>query len=96
MALSDKKIELLWSEFRDSVRNSTPVDKNETPEQKRKRMTRLEANVEEWFKYYFPKYAFSEPAPFHKKATQRVINNAEWYEVRSWSRELAKSTRTML
>lgn len=95
MALSDKKIELLWSEFRDSVRNSTPVDKNETPEQKRKRMTRLEANVEEWFKYYFPKYAFSEPAPFHKKATQRVINNAEWYEVRSWSRELAKSTRTM-
>lgn len=95
MALSDKKIELLWSEFRDSVRNSTPVDKNETPEQKRKRMTKLEANVEEWFKYYFPKYAFSEPAPFHKKATQRVINNPEWYEVRSWSRELAKSTRTM-
>ncbi len=95
MALSDKKIELLWSEFRDSVRNSTPVDKSETPEQKRKRMIRLEANVEEWFVYYFPRYAFSEPASFHKKATQRVINNPEWYEVRNWSRELAKTMRTM-
>ncbi len=95
MALSDKKIEMLWSEFRDGVRNSTHVDKSETQEQQRKRIAKLESNVEEWFKYYFPKYAYSDPAPFHKRATQRVINNAEWYEVRSWSRELAKSTRTM-
>lgn len=95
MALSDKKIELLWSEFRDGVRNSTHVDKSETKEQQRKRIARLERDVEEWFKYYFPKYSYAEPAPFHKKATQRIINNNEWYEVRSWSRELAKSTRTM-
>ncbi len=95
MALSDKKIELLWGEFRDGVRNSTHVDKSETQEQQRKRIAKLESNVEDWFKYYFPKYAYSEPAPFHKRATQRIINNPEWYEVRSWSRELAKSTRTM-
>lgn len=95
MGLSNKKLEQIWGEFRDSVKNSTPVDKNETPEAQRKRIAKLEAEPEEWFKYYFPKYAFAEPAPFHKQSTKRIINNPEWYEVRSWSRELAKSTRTM-
>lgn len=95
MALSNKKLEQLWGEFRDSVKNSTPVDKNESPEAQRVRKLKLEANPEEWFKYYFPKYAFCEPADFHKKATKRIVANPEWYEVRSWSRELAKSTRTM-
>lgn len=96
MALSNRKVELLWGEFRDSIINSTPVDKSESPAEQRKRMAYLEANVEEWFKYYFPKFAYAPPAKFHLKATQRVIKNAEWYEVRNWSRELAKSTRTMM
>lgn len=95
MALSDKKIELLWSEFRDSVRNSTHIDTNETQEAQRKRIAHLEKNIEEWFNYYFPKYSYSPPAKFHINATQRIISHPEWYEVRSWSRELAKSTRTM-
>jgi hypothetical protein len=85
-----------WDELRDSILTSTTVDYNETAAEKLKRIAYLETHDEEWFKYYFPNYATAEPADFHKKATKRVLNNPEWYEVRAWSRELAKSTRTMM
>lgn len=93
---SDKSHFASWQEFRDNVSKSTPVDLNETAAEKAKRIEWLEKNDEEWFKYYFPNFYTSEPAPFHKKATKRVMSNPEFYEVRSWSRELAKSARTMM
>lgn len=83
-----------WEAYRKSLINSTPVPVENIAD-KRKRITRLEAHPEEWFKYYFPKYAYAEPAPFHKRATKRILKNKRWYEVRAWSRELAKDTRTM-
>lgn len=86
----------IWQEYAHSARNSAPVDLHETRAQQEARKARLESNPEEWFKYYFPKYATSEPAPFHKKSSKRIIENPEWWEVRMWSRELAKSTRTMM
>ena len=68
---------------------------NETTIEKAKRIKGLEQNPEEWFKYYFPNYCTSDSADFHKEATKRIIENAEWFEVRAWSRELAKSARSM-
>lgn len=94
--LTDKKHLENWNIFRENIAKSTPVDLHETPIQKRKRMDALEADPEKWFKYYFPSYCTAEPAPFHKKATKRIVENPEWMEVRSWSRELAKSARTMM
>jgi hypothetical protein len=94
--LNDKQELALWLEFAEGIRNSTPIDTSEKPQDKIKRIARLEADPEEWFKYYFPKYAGAPPAAFHKEAAKRVIDNPEWYEVRNWSRELAKSTRTMM
>ena len=99
---SDKLLISSWKEFADGIRNSTPIDTTETGSAKIARINRLQANPEEWFAYYFPKYSQkpdgtkSPPAQFHKDATVRVLNNPEWTEVRSWSRELAKSTRTMM
>jgi phage terminase large subunit-like protein len=93
--LSKKQYSNLWAEYRDNIIAATPVDNTETIKQRRERMLMLEANPEQWFVYYFPNYAYAAPADFHKKATKRVLNNLEWYEVRSWSRELAKDTRTM-
>ena len=90
-----RKIQSLC-ERTDNVCNSNQIDISETPEEKRKRIAMLEDDPEQWFQYYFPKYAYAEPADFHKAATKRVIDNQEWYEVRMWSRELAKSTRTMM
>ena len=95
MPITNKQIEIQWTEFRDSIKNSTSVDQNESTEQQRKRIGRLEKNFEEWVKYYFPKYAYAEPAEFHKKSSKRILNNPEWWENRCWSRELAKDTRTM-
>lgn len=98
MALSrkDKEEVFGWDEFVKNQYRATPVDLNESPSDKLIRKANLEKNPEEWFKYYFPNFYTSEPAPFHIKATKRVIDNPEWYEVRSWARDLSKSGRTMM
>jgi hypothetical protein len=94
--ISNKEYLDLWREFCENMDNATPIDLTETHSDKLKRIKHLEANPEEWFKHYFPNYYTSEPADFHIKATKRVLKNPEWYEVRSWARELSKSGRTMM
>jgi hypothetical protein len=86
----------IWEEYKKNVERSTPVDLTETATQQRDRIARLEADPEAWIKYYFPKFAKYDPAPFHKASAARIIAHPEWVEVISWSRELAKSTRTMM
>jgi hypothetical protein len=94
--LTDKQILQQWNEYVENVRKSTALLTGENEEQQRRRIKILEDDPELWFKYYFPSFAYAEPAPFHKAATKRIVKNLEWFEVRSWSRELAKSTRTMM
>lgn len=94
--VSNKEYLDAWREFCENMDNATPIDLTESHGAKLKRIAQLEKNPEEWFKYYFPNYYTSEPADFHIKATKRVLANAEWYEVRSWARELSKSGRTMM
>lgn len=93
---TDKQYLKLWEQFRENISKATPVDLNETPGQKEARIKELEAHPEKWFKYYFPNFYTSEPAPFHKRATKRILKNPEWFEVRPWARELSKSGRTMM
>ena len=98
----DKQKIISWAEYNKNIAASTPVDKEEKSDAKRRRIKRLEEDPEEWYKYYFPKYTSKTngqpipPAPFHIAASKRIIDNPEWYEVIMWSRELAKSTRTMM
>ncbi len=96
LSTADKRALVTWEEFAQSIKKATVIDYNESELDKRKRIERLEADPEEWFKYYFPNFCTAPPAKFHKKATKRIIENKRWFEVRMWSRELAKSTRTML
>ncbi len=96
MKLTDKDHLQAWREFCDNMDRATPIDQNETQQGKLKRIKRLEADDEAWFKYYFPNFYTSEPADFHKKSTRRVMTKDELYIVRSWSRELSKSGRTMM
>jgi hypothetical protein len=94
-----KNIKQLFDELQKkhtSLASAVPVDISELPAAKRLRIKQLEQNPEDWFKYYFPAYVSAPPAQFHIEATIRVIDHPEWYEVRNWSRELAKSTRTMM
>ena len=85
-----------WEEFRKGLINAASVDDTETIPEKRARIAKLEKDNEAWFAYYFPTYYKSAPAPFHIKATNRIFKNKRWYEVRAWSRELAKTARTMM
>lgn len=92
---SDKQAVQEWDEFRKSLMEATIVDSSETHAEKILRRNKLQENPEEWFVYYFPSYCKSLPAKFHKQATKRLLENKRWYEVRAWSRELAKSARSM-
>ncbi|MBA3830151.1 MAG: hypothetical protein H0X33_14525 [Taibaiella sp.] len=94
--LSEKEALRNWENFVDNIRKTTALLTNETEEQQKKRIKYLEADFEEWVRYYFPKYAYAAPADFHTESSKRVLNNPEWVEVRIWSRELAKSVRTMM
>lgn len=85
-----------WQEYCESFKKSAIVDLTESYADKIKRKKHLEENHEEWFKYYFPNYCKSEPADFHKESTQRILDNDEWFEIKAWSRELAKSARSMM
>lgn len=96
MSKLDKRALFDWEEFVENMNRAAPVDYQESKRDQRKRIEKLESKPEEWFNYYFPAFATHEPAPFHKRSTKRVLGNPEWYEARPWSRELAKSARTML
>lgn len=96
--LTDKQIAAQWDDFAKEMRQATPVNRNETPAEKAKRMSWLEkeGNEVEWFKYYFPNFCLSEFAIFHLKMFKRLIKNKRWFELLMWARELAKSTSVML
>lgn len=96
LKLTDRDALREWDEFRKGLINAATVDDTETVPEKRSRIARLETDAESWFAYYFPDYYKKEPAAFHKKATKRLLGNKRWYEVRAWSRELAKSSRAMM
>lgn len=93
---ADRRASIDWDEFVRDMNRDAPVNLRESQAEKLKRIAALEADDEAWFRYYFPNYCYAEPADFHKASTKRVMTNAEWYEVRAWSRELSKSGRTML
>ena len=95
MKQRDKSSLQFWEEFRRDILESTSIPK-ESEAEKLKRIKRLEANPEEWFIFHFQKYCTALPAKFHIQATQRLLSNDRWYEVRAWSRELAKSARIMM
>ena len=84
-----------WEKFKEDIARSTPVDKTMTHAEREKHRIYLEAHPVEWIKFFCAPYVKSEFAPFHKRAIRRIIANGEWFEVLSWSRELAKSTITM-
>lgn len=93
---SDKQAYKEWEKFYLNFVAEISADQNETIEQQKARIKRLESNFEEWKKYYFPKYCYAPAAPFHIDASKRILNNLEWYESRVWARELAKDAVCMM
>lgn len=96
LTIEDRRALLGWEEERKSILNAVTVDTSESEAEKLQRIARLERDDEAWFKYYFPNYYTCKPAPFHIKATRRLMKNKRCYYVRAWSRELAKTARSMM
>lgn len=96
MTQQEKQALRQWEEFHKSFARDALIDHNLTAGQIDKLRKELEADPVRWCKWMFPAYTKSEFAPFHIRAIKRLIENDEWYEVLSWSRELAKSTIVMM
>ena len=95
MTAEEKKALQRWAEHQKALAADIPVEDWLSNRDIEKRRAALEKDPVEWIKYFFPKYARYEFAPFHIKAIHRITEHDEWYEVLSWSRELAKSTVAM-
>lgn len=94
--LTPKAARTEWEEFFGTFMSNASVDPTEPPEERQRRRAELEKDPERWFEYYFHRYCRCQPAPFHIRATRRLIADPNIYEVRAWSRELAKSARSMM
>lgn len=92
---TDNKALREWQEYVRDIEASTPVEINMTEAEKAKKRAYLEAHPIEWIQYFFPKYAKYPFADFQKRHIKRILSHDEWFEVTSWSRELAKSTIVM-
>lgn len=93
--IEDKQSLKKWREFTAGIRAETSVDTSMPESEKIRMKARLESNPTEWIRYFFPMYAKHPFARFQTRAINRILNNPEWFEVLSWSRELAKSTIVM-
>jgi hypothetical protein len=85
-----------WDSYYESFIADVEAATNETESERKKRISRLEADNRQWCAYYFPKYCYAPSPGFHIRAMNRELSNPEWYEVRLWSRELAKDVVEMM
>lgn len=73
------------------IAQSTSINIHESPDEKLRRMKRLEKNYGDWFEYYFPNYAKSKCAWFHIALAKLIINNRIIRILAEWFRSAAKS-----
>lgn len=92
----DKRALAKWQAYCEDIQNEVPVDVGLSVAEKQAKLAYLEAHPVEWIQFFLPNFAKYEFAPFHLDFIDRILSNDEWFEVLSWSRELAKSTLTMM
>ena len=80
-----------WREYYRALKRDKAVD-SLSPVERKQRLAKLEKDPVAWMLFFFAEYARYPFTSFQKKAIRRITSNSEWYEVLSWSRELAKST----
>ena len=94
MKIQDKKQIQYWQQYRKNLLSATPTDNLSFGELYKSRSC-LEKDIILWCQFFFPTYASSPFAVFQKRFLRRITSSLEYYQVLSWSRELAKSTITM-
>lgn len=89
--IDDRKAFKEWMQYHKSLQSDKAVDLLSAVDRKRT-LTKLEKDPVVWMQFFFAEYCRAPFTSFHKRAIKRITSNSEWYEVLSWSRELAKST----
>lgn len=75
---------------------STSVDIRESPEEKVKRVKKLEDSYIPWFEYYFPHIAKTKSAKYHKKLSDLIIDNEKGKTLAEIYRSGAKSVHVSM
>jgi len=96
MKPDEKRASGYWDDYRRNLKAATTVDRSISFAEREKLRKRLESDPVAWMLEMFPNYCRSPFARFQVRAIARIIEHPEWYEVLSWSRELAKSTVVMM
>ena len=84
-----------WREYHLSLKRDRGAD-DLCPADRIAKLRKLEKDPVQWMQFFFAEYVKYPFTTFQKKAIRRITSNPEWYEVLSWSRELAKSTIVFL
>jgi phage terminase large subunit-like protein len=76
------------------IKSSTPAEVGENIASKNERVQKLLADPLAFCKYYFPKWASSEFADFHKDAAKAILNHPEKKMILAWAiaRNMSKTT----
>ncbi|GAB6121646.1 phage terminase large subunit [Dysgonomonas termitidis] len=70
---------------------ATEIRKQESVQEKIKRINDLESDYAKWFEYYFPNFAKSKCAPFHKALARYIVKHKRCRVLAEWYRSAAKS-----
>ncbi len=93
---NDNKAYKSFLEYKHKIRKTILRDGDETPDQKAKRIKKLEADPEAWARYYFPLYTKLPLAKFHVRFGLEMINMVTGILVKRWFRGASKSTYAMI
>jgi hypothetical protein len=93
--LDDRKAFKEWQEYHRALKRDKAVDEL-SPIERMRKLEKLEANPVKWIQFFFAEFCRYPFTTFQTKAINRICTRGEWYEVLSWSRELAKSTITFM
>jgi predicted phage terminase large subunit-like protein len=75
MAINYEKILREYELNCERIIKAASLEKDETSDQKYRRMKKTESRYTDWFAYYFPNYATCEPAPYHIEIAEKLIKN---------------------
>lgn len=96
MATAEERYKIReWEDYKNDLLNSHPDDIGMTGAERTRKREYLERHPLEWMQYFFKEFTGSPFAPFHLQAIRRILGHNEWFEVLSWSRDLAKSSIVM-
>ena len=93
--LDDRRAFKEWQEYYNALKRDKAVDEL-SPIERMRKLDKLEKSPIKWMQFFFSEYCKYPFTPFQVRAINRICTKGEWYEVLSWSRELAKSTITFM